>query len=218
MMKDGALWISGGPDADIVVSSRVRLARNLSGVPFPNRAKPEQLEAVLEKVLKAVEATPSIGPVEVLRLENMSAVDRQIAVEEHLTSPQHVAESQGRAIVLNRDNSMCIMINEEDHLRIQAILPGFQLDQALRLAWAADDAVEESIDYAFDPELGYLAACPTNVGTGMRASVMLHLPALVATNMIGQVLGQCRRWMWLFGAFTVKALRQSETCFRSATR
>lgn len=190
MMKDGALWISGGgPDADIVVSSRVRLARNLSGVPFPNRAKPEQLEAVLEKVLKAVEATPSIGPVEVLRLEKMSAVDRQIAVEEHLTSPQHVAESQGRAIVLNRDNSMCIMINEEDHLRIQAILPGFQLDQALRLAWAADDAVEESIDYAFDPELGYLAACPTNVGTGMRASVMLHLPALVATNMIGQVLG-----------------------------
>ncbi|OPZ65217.1 MAG: putative ATP:guanido phosphotransferase [Firmicutes bacterium ADurb.Bin506] len=190
MLKDGALWVSGGgPDSDIVVSSRVRLARNLAGVPFPNRAKAGQLEAVLEKILHAVESTPSIGPVEVLRLAKMSAVDRQIAVEEHLTSPQHISEPAGRALVLNRDNSMCIMINEEDHLRIQAILPGFQLDQALRLAWAADDAVEETIDYAFDAELGYLAACPTNVGTGMRASVMLHLPALAATNMIGQVLG-----------------------------
>lgn len=189
-MTDGALWMSGGgPDSDIIVSSRVRLARNLRGVPFPSRATSEQLDTAMGQILRAVAETPSIGPTEVYRLSDMSPVDRQIAVEEHLTSPQHVAEPAGRALVLNRDNSLCMMINEEDHLRIQVILPGFQIDQALHLASAADDAVEEAVDYAFDAELGYLSACPTNVGTGMRASVMLHLPALSAINMLGQVLG-----------------------------
>ena len=189
-MRDGALWISGGgPDSDIVVSSRVRLARNLVGMPFPNRSDASQLQQAREKVIQAAKSTPSIGPLEILLLEDMSEMDRRIAVEEHLTSPQHVSEPKGRALILNRDNSLCVMVNEEDHLRIQAILPGFQLEQALRLAWAADDAIEETLDYAFDSELGYLSACPTNVGTGMRASVMLHLPALVITNSVGQVLG-----------------------------
>ena len=184
-----ALWMSGGgPESDIVVSSRVRLARNLCGAPFPHRAGEEQLQAVLAGVRQAVEVTPSIGPTEVLGLTSMPALDRQLAVEEHLTSPQHIQEPNGKALVVNRDRSVCIMVNEEDHIRIQAILPGFQVDEALRLASATDDALEETLDYAFDENLGYLSACPTNVGTGLRSSAMLHLPALAAVNMLGQVL------------------------------
>jgi len=184
-----ALWMSGGgPESDIVASSRVRLARNLCETPFPHRAGEEQLQAVLAGVRQAVEATPSIGPTEVLSLTSMSALDRQLAVEEHLTSPQHIQEPSGKALVVNRDRSVCIMVNEEDHIRIQAILPGFQVDEAPRLASATDDALEETLDYAFDENLGYLSACPTNVGTGLRSSAMLHLPALAAVNMLGQVL------------------------------
>ena len=184
-----ALWMAGGgPESDIVVSSRVRLARNVCGVPFPHRADAQQLQAVLAGVRGAVEATPSIGPTEVLGMASMSVLERQLAVEEHLTSPQHVQEPNSKALVLNRDRSVSIMVNEEDHIRIQAILPGFQVDEALRLASATDDALEETLDYAFDEALGYLCACPTNVGTGLRSSVMLHLPALAAVNMLGQVL------------------------------
>lgn len=184
-----ALWMSGGgPESDIVISSRVRLARNLRGTPFPHRAGDEQLQAVLAGVRQAVEATPSIGPTEMLSLMSMPALDRQLAVEEHLTSPQHIQEPSGKALVVNRDKSVCIMVNEEDHIRIQAILPGFQVDESLRLASATDDALEETLDYAFDEDLGYLSACPTNVGTGLRSSAMLHLPALAAVNMLGQVL------------------------------
>ena len=176
-----ALWMSGGgPESDIVISSRVRLARNLRGTPFPHRAGDEQLQAVLAGVRQAVEATPSIGPTEMLSLMSMPALDRQLAVEEHLTSPQHIQEPSGKALVVNRDKSVCIMVNEEDHIRIQAILPGFQVDEALRLASATDDALEETLDYAFDEDLGYLSACPTNVGTGLRSSAKLHLPAQAA--------------------------------------
>lgn len=167
MMRDGALWISGGgPDSDIVVSSRVRLARNLVGMPFPNRSDASQLQQAREKVIQAAKSTPSIGPLEILLLEDMSEMDRRIAVEEHLTSPQHVSEPKGRALILNRDNSLCVMVNEEDHLRIQAILPGFQLEQALRLAWAADDAIEETLDYAFDSELGTSPPAPQTWAPG----------------------------------------------------
>ncbi len=184
-----ALWMcGGGPESDIVVSSRVRLARNVRGVPFPQRADAQQLEAVLVGVQGAVDATPSIGPTQVLGMESMSALERQLAVEEHLTSPQHIQDPTSKALVMNRDRSVIIMVNEEDHIRIQAILPGFQLDEALRLGSATDDALEETLDYAFDESLGYLCACPTNVGTGLRSSVMLHLPALAAVNMLGQVL------------------------------
>ena len=188
--KNRAVWMAGdGPDADIVVSSRVRLARNLRSVPFPQQANDEQMKSVLEQVMGAVRATPSIGPTEILALQELLPIERQLAVEEHLTSPQHIQDPKNKAIVLNRDKSVSIMVNEEDHMRIQTILPGFQLEEALRLASVTDDAVEETIDYAFDENLGYLCACPTNVGTGLRASVMVHLPALALVGMVGQVLG-----------------------------
>lgn len=188
--KNRAIWLTGdGPDADVVVSSRVRLARNLRGMPFPQQANEEQMASVLAQIRAAIEATPSIGPTEILTLQELLPMGRQLAVEEHLTSPQHVQDVENRAIVLNRDKSVSVMVNEEDHLRIQTILPGFQTDEALRLASATDDAVEETIDYAFDENLGYLCACPTNVGTGLRASVMVHLPGLAMVGMVGQVLG-----------------------------
>jgi protein arginine kinase len=181
--------VGEGPECDIVLSSRVRLARNLAGVPFPHTAGPEQLEEVVSRVRKAIESTPAIGPTEILVLSEIPMVERQLLVEEHLASPQHIQDPRNKAIILNRDRSVSIMVNEEDHLRIQAILPGLQLEEALRLCSATDDAIEETLDYAFDEALGYLCACPTNVGTGLRASVMLHLPALAMVNMLGQVLG-----------------------------
>ena len=188
--KNRAIWMAGdGPDSDVVVSSRVRLARNLRGMPFPQQANEEQMASVFAQIRAAVEATPSIGPTEILPLQELLPMERQLVVEEHLTSPQHVQNVENRAIVLNRDKSVSVMVNEDDHLRIQTILPGFQTDEALRLASATDDAVEETVDYAFDETLGYLCACPTNVGTGLRASVMVHLPALAMVGMVGQVLG-----------------------------
>ena len=113
-----------------------------------DRANEEQMASVFAQIRAAVEATPSIGPTEILTLQELLPMERQLVVEEHLTSPQHVQNVENRAIVLNRDKSVSVMVNEEDHLRIQTILPGFQTDEALRLASATDDAVEETVDYA----------------------------------------------------------------------
>ena len=189
-MCNCAFWMTGqGPSSDIVISTRVRLARNLESVPFPMKGNSEQLKGVVEKVRGALKATKSIGPVDFVELSELSTTDRQVLVEEHLISTQYVDRDENKAVVFNRDKTVSIMVNEEDHLRIQAILPGLQVEDTLKLASDTDDALEETLDYAFDERLGYLSACPTNVGTGMRASVMLHLPALAMMNMTGQVFG-----------------------------
>jgi len=185
-----AFWMTGqGPSSDIVISTRVRLARNLEAIPFPKRGTSEQLANVVERVKVALKATKSIGPADFVELSDLKETDRQVLVEEHLLSPQYIEQDKNKAVVFNRDKTVSIMVNEEDHLRIQSILPGLQVEDALKLASDTDDALEETLDYAFDEKLGYLSACPTNVGTGMRTSVMLHLPALAMMNMTGQVLG-----------------------------
>jgi protein arginine kinase len=177
-----------GPHDRIVLSSRVRLARNLKGFPFPGWAKkPDRIKA-LEMIRPAVGSLPQMAGAFAESMDNLSALDKQILVERHLISREHAAKNAGSGLVLTRDETLCVMINEEDHLRMQALRPGLQL----RSAWVSIDQVdtelEKRLDYAFSPDLGYLTACPTNLGTGIRVSAMLHLPGLVLAEQINQIV------------------------------
>ncbi len=180
-------WLEGsGPHSDIVISSRVRLARNLLEVPFPHQMTEEQAQEVVTSVARVVgksEVRENLGTMEIVMLNDLSSLDRQILVEKHLISPAHAENTaRGRGLVIRDDEAVSIMINEEDHLRLQCLFSGLQVKEAWELANQTDDYLESSLNYAFDEKWGYLTVCPTNVGTGMRASVMLHLPALVMTN------------------------------------
>jgi protein arginine kinase len=181
-------WLRGaGPESDIVISSRIRLARNLADFPFISRATPQdraRIEGILHERILAVTAETDLLYVNVSQLEK---VDRQFLVERHLISREH-AEGQGaRAVAIDRNEQFSLMINEEDHLRIQAMHSGLDLASVWEQINRIDDLIEEKVTYAFHDRLGYLTACPTNVGTGMRVSIMLHLPALVITRQIDKV-------------------------------
>src|SRR5271168_2006313 len=181
-------WLrANGPENDIVISSRIRLARNLSSFPFTNRANTHQ-KAEIEQYLKARLEKLDFDPRLVyLNLAGLSPLDRQLLVERQLIS-RELANSEGpRGVAVATPETISVMVNEEDHLRIQVLRSGFTLDEAWQDADRLDDKFEEKVPYAFSMELGYLTACPTNVGTGMRASVMLHLPALVLTKQIEKV-------------------------------
>ncbi len=177
-----------GPHGRIVMSSRVRLARNIRRMPFPGWAKKADRAKALEAIRPAVEALPQMAGAFSESMDNLSALDKQILVERHLISREHAAKSVGSGLVLNKAETLCVMMNEEDHLRMQALRPGLQL----RSAWLAIDEVdtllEGRLEYAFSDDLGYLTACPTNLGTGIRVSAMLHLPALVLAEQINQII------------------------------
>lgn len=179
-------WLGEGPNSDIVVSSRIRLARNLADVPFPPAAGKEALLEVLNRVRRAAQHLPEARRYQLLELMRLSPLERQVLIEKHLVSPEHVKEPEGRGVILRDDEAVSIMVNEEDHLRLQVLLPGLNLDAAWDLASRLDDSLEQQLDFAFDEKLGFLTACPTNVGSGLRASIMLHLPALVLLNQAGQ--------------------------------
>lgn len=177
-----------GPHDRIVMSSRVRLARNLKGFPFPGWAKKADRVRALDVVRPAVESLPHMSGAFSESMDNLTSMDKQILVERHLISREHAAKGVGSGLVLNKEETLCVMINEEDHLRMQALRPGLQL----RSAWLAidqvDTALERRLDYAYSNEMGYLTACPTNIGTGIRVSAMLHLPALVLSEQINQII------------------------------
>lgn len=179
-----------GPDSDVVLSSRVRLARNIKGMPFPMLATPTQSKTVMDELLSVAEngLLGGLGQVEAIRLDELTELEKLVLVEKHLISPSLANESRNGAVILSRNEDVSIMINEEDHLRIQCMRPGFQIQQAWETADRLDDVFEEQISYAFDEVRGYLTSCPTNVGTGIRASVMMHLPALVLTGQINRIL------------------------------
>ena len=182
-------WLRGeGPHHQVVISSRVRLARNLRSRPFPGWAKKAERTSILELVRPRVEELPEMQDSFSESLQDISALDRQVLVERHLISREHAAKGVGSAVVINRRQTLSIMINEEDHLRMQSIRSGLQLKQAFKLVDKIDSALESKLEFAYDPRLGYLTACPTNVGTGMRASAMLHLPGLVLSELISQVI------------------------------
>lgn len=176
---------------DIVISSRIRLARNIRGVPFPHHLDQEKGKECLQMIKSAWQSgKPSLlGDMEIETFDNLSILDRQMLVEKHLISPGHAeSDTSFRGIMLNQDGSMSTMLNEEDHLRIQCLLPGLQLAECYQQAQQVDDDLESRLEYAFDEKIGYLTACPTNVGTGLRASVMLHLPAMQMTGQSNQIL------------------------------
>src|SRR5437763_7606811 len=181
-------WLRGsGPESDIVISSRVRLARNLAAFPFSNRSsgyQKSEIEALLRDRIAKLEMDPKLG---YLNVPTLSTLDRQFLVERQLISRELASAEGPRGVALGPQETVSLMVNEEDHLRLQVMRSGFTLDQTWEEIDKVDDNLEQRVTYAFSEEFGYLTACPTNVGTGMRASVMLHLPALEHTKQIDKV-------------------------------
>jgi protein arginine kinase len=185
LSKRASSWLrEEGPQGAVVLSSRVRLARNLAGYPFLSRANASQRSELLrtcESHILESDISPQMLWVD---LSDSSKLDRQLLMERHLISHQHSEDEAPRGVALSSDESVAIMVNEEDHLRISALSSGLQLEQAYARADSADDTLEGRLDFAYSSQLGYLTACPTNVGTGIRISVMLHLPGLRLTGEI----------------------------------
>lgn len=170
------------------MSSRIRLARNLRSFAFPGWAKkPDRIKA-LERIRPAVEELQQMSGSFSESMDHLSAMDRQILVERHLISREHAAKKEGSGLILSKDQTLSVMVNEEDHLRMQALRPGLLLKEAWVALDQVDSILEKKLEYAFSPTLGYLTACPTNLGTGIRVSAMLHLPALVLGEQINQII------------------------------
>ncbi|MCC7350116.1 MAG: protein arginine kinase [Phycisphaerales bacterium] len=181
-------WLRGsGPMSEIVISSRIRLARNVSGYSFLTRISRHERQA-LEKRVREVILDAQISPQTLyVDLESAPEIDRSLLVERHLISKPHATAEGARGVAIGEDESVSIMVNEEDHLRLQVLRSGLQLEEAWEQINEIDDKLESKLDFAFHPRFGYLTACPTNVGTGIRVSVMLHLPALKLTGEIEKV-------------------------------
>lgn len=180
-------YLQNGKDSDVVISSRVRLARNLDDIPFPTKFSKEQAEEVLDKMK---EVTPSLGyGLKFIRLEDLDDITKVSLVEKHVISPEFAADKEKKgAIIVNDEENICMMINEEDHIRMQVFCSGLDLENLKNLAIEIDEKLDNCLHYACHPKYGYLTACPTNVGTAMRASVMVHLPALTMTGNITKIL------------------------------
>ncbi len=180
-------WINDeGPINEIVLSSRVRLARNINKIPFPSIVKSEEAKEIIKQVKEAYENGNK--DFDFFDMKNTSTVQKQVLLENHLISPDLIKKGEGSGALISNDKCVSIMINEEDHIRIQTIYGGLQIRKAWDEASKIDDILEKNIQYAFEENWGYLTSCPTNVGTGMRASVMVHLPALNISGNINKLL------------------------------
>jgi protein arginine kinase len=181
-------WLRGsGPMSEIVISSRIRLARNVSGYPFLCKSSRHQRSALEKKIRDTILNLQPADRMLYVDLEDAPEVDRQLLVERHLISKPHAAAEGARGVAIGENETVSIMVNEEDHLRIQVLRSGLQLEETWEQINKIDDILENKLDFAFHPRFGYLTACPTNVGTGIRVSVMLHLPALKLTGEIEKV-------------------------------
>lgn len=186
-------WLRGvGTMSDVVVSSRIRLARNLADYPFLTTATATERTEIFRRVTDAISATPTEDGSLVLNIEELDSIDREVLVERHLVSRQHVAGEGSRGVSISPDETRALMVNEEDHLRIQALRSGLELTALWDETNRIDDALSRQLVFSFDRTYGYLTACPTNVGTGIRVSVMLHLPALKLTKEIERVARAAR--------------------------
>ena len=187
MISQGA---KKAPEADVVISSRIRLARNSKSYPFPPKLDIDQAIGVVDFFKTAILKTedPISKQLEFIDSTKINPLDKACLVEKHLVSPEFAVKKEVTGLVLSKDEKVSIMINEEDHLRIQSIYPGIQLNKAWELCNKVDNMIEKKSEYAYCEELGYLTCCPTNVGTGMRASIMVHLPALSMLGYVSSVL------------------------------
>ena len=182
-------WLRGtGPESDIILSTRIRLARNLADIPFTSRADASQKTAVVRRFREALAKANLPYTLQYHDLATLSPLDRQFLVERQLISPELATHQGPCGVAFDHRESVSIMVNEEDHLRLQVLRSGFALEDAWQEINQLDDALEAHLPYAFHPQFGYLTACPTNVGTGLRASVMLHLPALSLTRQLERTL------------------------------
>ncbi len=189
LLHDPGEWLNSAPTAHpVVISSRVRLARNLVNHPFPGWAKKAERIEVLHRIKPALLSLPALEHSFGSDMNELSPVQKQILVERHLISVEHAGKGVGSAVAINAPATISIMVNEEDHLRMQALRPGFDLDSAFDAISLVDDQLDAQLEFAFDSDIGFLTACPTNVGTGMRASAMLHLPGLVLADQINQII------------------------------
>ncbi len=180
-------WINDdGPMNEIILSSRVRLARNINKIPFPSIVKLEEAENVIKQIKEAYENENK--NFDFFDMKSTTAVQKQVLLENHLISPDLMKKGEGSGALISNDKCVSIMINEEDHIRIQTIYGGLQIRRAWEEASKIDDLLEKNVQYAFDENWGYLTSCPTNVGTGMRASVMVHLPGLNISGNINKIL------------------------------
>ena len=181
--------------SNVVMQTRIRLARNLRKYPFPCRLSQAGKNEVVETIVNAIKNSnsPLANDFDVLYVKDLTEAQRISLVEAHLASPEFISDSAGRAIVLSKNREMSIMINEEDHIRLQILKKGFDLEGAYDIADKLDTLLDENLDFAYDEKLGYLTQCPTNLGTGMRASVMLHLPALQRSKAVSRIAGNLQK-------------------------
>jgi len=179
LVKTRVAWLNAkGPDCDIAVSSRIRLARNIKGFPFPVQATPLHLKEIVDTVDFSLKTSTVLKDRKAISMPQLSQLEADILLERHLISKEFSKNRINSSLIVKHGEDISLMINEEDHIRLQCILPGFQFESAWNLIDQLDSELSENIPYEFDARLGFLTSCPTNLGTGMRASVMLHLPAL----------------------------------------
>lgn len=189
-----APWLQADGDlASNVISSRIRLARNLAAIPYPSIANAKQQSEVIDSVLATAESSEFLKEGTFLRARDMDTVDRQLLVERHLTSPEFMRDNVDQGVFVTEAEHVSVTLNEEDHLRIQALGSGLSLRQAWERADAMDGSLDGTLTFDFDQEFGYLTSCPTNVGTGLRASVLVHMPALVLTREIDSYLNRLNK-------------------------
>lgn len=182
-------WLNEiGQSADLVLSTRVRLARNLRDLPFTQRATEEEMGMVVSRVVSACQSLPSLGDGSFMSMAELGELDRLFLAERHLISREMVSEVRPSGLYLAAGERAAVMVNEEDHLRLTAVVSGFELDRAWQEVLVVEEGLDSALEFAYSEDLGYLTACPTNVGTGMRVSVFIHLPSLVLTKRIRQVL------------------------------
>ncbi len=183
-------WYSvSAPQDDIAVSTRIRLARNISGIPFPTKMTPNHFKMVNDAVKKAIieSGTPIAKSLKYIAMDDIPDVERFAMVERHIISHRFASNYKNRAIIISEDESICIMLGEEDHIRVQVLLAGLQFEKAYEIADSIDSLLCSGLDLAFDQRIGFLTECPTNLGTGLRSSVMLHLPIIESQGEINSL-------------------------------
>ncbi len=202
LLKQPGAWLAAGKDTGTVVSSRLRLARNLKNRAFPGWAGEDECERIWKDLQPVLGQLRSMTPSFALSMGEIDLLDKQVLFERHLMSREQAEKGKGSGLVAAVDESMSIMVNEEDHMRLQVMRPGLDLDRTWKAIDAMDNEIEQHVSYAFSPRFGFLTACPSNVGTGMRASVMLHVPGLVLANEINPIvkgvskIGLAVRGLW----------------------
>lgn len=185
-------WLNSiGRDEDVVVSTRIRVARNMSNYKFPDFMTIDESQSITNEILEAMKDKEDLF--KFYRIKDLNKLERAVFVEEHLISPGLAQETNNGSFLLRKDEKVTIMINEEDHIRIQVLLSGLNIEEGWQICTEIDNLLEEKIKYAFHEKFGYLTSCPTNVGTGLRASVMVHLPCVAMTGHLNVIIDALRK-------------------------